>query len=74
MGKEHAESDENRQSIHDTVIVKIVKAIELRFSYMTDLYKTRKIRKIGERYKLERFLLNHNFKQKKVYIFNKKKI
>jgi len=40
VGKEHAESDENRQSIHDTVIVKIVKAIELRFSYMTDLYKT----------------------------------
>jgi len=61
----------HRQPIHDGIIVK---AIELRFSYMTDLYKTRKIRKIGERYKLERFLLNHNFKQKKVYIFNKKKI
>jgi hypothetical protein len=40
VGKEHVESDENRQSIHDGIIAKVVKAIELRFSYMTDLYIT----------------------------------
>jgi hypothetical protein len=40
VGKEHAESDRKRQSVHDGITVKIVKAIELRFSYMTGLYKT----------------------------------